>query len=993
MVYHRKMSVMAFLLLAFWPVSALRSGEIDPAFHAKIEGLGGREMVKAMVMMAEKVDLDALNSELIASQATRQVRHERVVRALQEMTLRTQPDVRRSLEEARSRGEVQRFHPYWVSNVIGVTATVDFIYRLSQRPDVGVIYEDRVIPLDKTFRLSEEGEAPPIVPMDVEPGVTSMRADSLWRAGITGDGVLVCNLDTGVNGNHPALADRWRGNDPGVTPQEAWFDPYNNSIFPVDDGNHGTGTMGCMTGVDPVSGDTIGVAPGAKWIAANCFEDAITTSGAFTAAFEWTIDPDGNPATISDVPDIINNSWGSGPGCTDGDWSSIDANIAAGVMVVFSAGNDGPGAMTVSTPASRITTSTNAFAVGATNASNSIASFSSRGPSPCDGVTIKPEVVAHGSNIRTASQSGGYMIASGTSFSGPYAAGALALLRDISPDATPDQLMEILMSTAVDLGPAGEDNSYGHGIPDLVEAANAVLALERNPRITFSGSVWNDGGNGEPEAGESFDLVVHLGNMGISTTDVEATLSLQGPDPLVTIDSDFSSFGDIGPDTTGNNLSNPYHVTLDPEMPGAHLMNFVLDVTADGGAYAEQVPFTLSTPFVITMADHDIGNVRFSVSDGGRFGWDSLDQTDGSGFVFPISDVDQLYEGALVAGYDSVHVSHSARSTPSGPVATDWQLLPGGDIQITTPGIVSDQDGSSRYADSGADDPMGIEVSQRSLAWSDSTYHDFVIVELTLHNTGIDSSSDIENLYAGMYMDWDVRPWTGQLPLNDAGVDTTYDVGYIRSRISEKHCGVSVLTEAGLASFDLIDNQASQYEFTRAEYWGSLSGGIADYSGLNKDWSFLISTGPFNLPAGDSVTVAFAVLGGESLDDLLSNVNAAREIYGAPVGVGGDVAGGGNLLPRAFALAQNYPNPFNPSTTIRYQIPENAHDGAPVSLEVFDLRGRKVRTLVGEDQAPGYYAVQWNGRGDHGERLASGIYLYRLSAGTFQETRRMLLVK
>jgi subtilisin family serine protease len=979
------------LFLALIPGSALRAGSIDPAFEAKIDPLEETAMVSAMVMMPEQLDLVTLDNELIRDKADRQERHERVVLALQAKARETQGAVKAHLESAMARGEVESFHPFWVTNAIAVTGTKSFIRSLAERADVGIIYEDLVIPLEKLHGIapSDGGEPPRL--SSIEPGVTSMNADSLWRMGITGQGVLVCNLDTGVTGSHPALVNKWRGNN-GGSAAASWFDPYNNSTFPVDDDGHGTATMGCITGVDPATGDSVGVAPGAQWIAANVFESNITTSSAFTQAFEWTIDPDGDPATIEDVPDVVSNSWGASfANCNTQYWNSIDANMTAGVMVVFSAGNEGPGPQSIGSPASRSTSPTNAFAVGATNRQNNIANFSSRGPSECDGTTIKPEVVAHGVSVRSANRGGGYSsFNSGTSFSCPYVAGALALLRQAAPWATGDEIMTAMMNTAVDLGEPGEDNTYGHGIPDLVAALDEVSLLDRNPRITFSGSVVDDGNNGEPEAGESFDLKVWLGNLGIAATGVEATLSLADPDPLVTIDQNSSTFGDIAHDLTGHNSSNPFHITLDAATPGAHVMNFLLDVTADGGAYQVQLPFSLRTPFVITLADHDIGNVLFSVSDGGRFGWDTLDQRNGSGFVFPISDQDQLFEGALVAGYDSVHVSHSARGTPSGPVETDWQLVPGGEVTITTPGSFSDQDGFSMYSDAGAALPMGVDVVQNSYAWSGAGSDDFVIVELTFINTGVDSSSDISNFYAGVYMDWDIRPF-GQLPLNNAAVDVDNDLGYMWNTSSDKYCAVHVLTDPGVASFDVINNQDGSYDFSRAEFWNSLSGGLLE-SGTAQDFSYVLSTGPFDLPHQDSVTVAFAILGGEGFDDLLANVAAARDLYGSPVSVGGGAAGGVNGLPKAFGLAQNYPNPFNPSTTIRFQVPAGA-EATHVTLEIFDVRGRKVRTLVDADRGPGNHAVQWNGRSDRGEEVSSGVYLYRIHAGSFDATRRMLLLK
>lgn len=94
-------------------------------------------------------------------------------------------------------------------------------------------------------------------------------------------------------------------------------------------------------------------------------------------------------------------------------------------------------------------------------------------------------------------------------------------------------------------------------------------------------------------------------------------------------------------------------------------------------------------------------------------------------------------------------------------------------------------------------------------------------------------------------------------------------------------------------------------------------------------------------------------------------------------------------LPRTFNLEQNRPNPFNPATTIEYSLPEHGH----VTIEVFNLLGQKVRTLVDEPKAAGCYQVEWNGQDDAGRTVSTGIYLYRICAGDHRETKKMALVK
>jgi hypothetical protein len=102
--------------------------------------------------------------------------------------------------------------------------------------------------------------------------------------------------------------------------------------------------------------------------------------------------------------------------------------------------------------------------------------------------------------------------------------------------------------------------------------------------------------------------------------------------------------------------------------------------------------------------------------------------------------------------------------------------------------------------------------------------------------------------------------------------------------------------------------------------------------------------------------------------------------------------GAGTGVPEKFALEQNYPNPFNPSTTIRFQIP--AEVGAQrsqvglVTLKVYDVLGREVATLVNEEMKPGSYEVTWDAT-----EFASGVYLYRLQAGSFVETKKLVLLR
>lgn len=155
-----------------------------------------------------------------------------------------------------------------------------------------------------------------------------------------------------------------------------------------------------------------------------------------------------------------------------------------------------------------------------------------------------------------------------------------------------------------------------------------------------------------------------------------------------------------------------------------------------------------------------------------------------------------------------------------------------------------------------------------------------------------------------------------------------------------------------------------------------------------------------SIPVGQSQSAADASLGGVELDPLLpggvtisaiipgfiATTAAAHAAYVKPHLLPTAVGG----TPQVFALRQNIPNPFNPLTTIRYDVPRG---GAGVSLVIYDLAGRRVRELVHERRAAGAWSVQWNGEDERGTRVASGIYFYRMRAGTFVATRKMVLLK
>jgi subtilisin family serine protease len=469
-------TIAAIVLLAA-VCAAQPLNRIDDVLAKKLEQMSDSDISQVIIVLTDQVDVSGMHQMFKQVRASKHDRHYYVVTALQQKAAETQGPLMGFLASKKTAGEVESFESMWIVNMIFARASKRSIIDLSKRGDIDKIYEDGVLMLDAPV---DQGPASYSTESS-EPNLRAINAHRLWALGYTGQGSIIMNIDTGVNGAHPALAARWRGNQPGVQWYHAWFDQKTPpSTVPVDYGSskHGSHTMGIMTGLDPATADTIGVAPGALWIASPTIDVGFSPATSYTLrAFQWAADPDSNVNTSDDVPDAISNSYQdpdvSSTQCSgaSGYWAAVDAVEAIGSAVVWSAGNAGSAAQTITPPKNRITTSVNFFATGNLNTSTSppwvISSSSSRGPSVCDNVTIKPEVVAPGTSIRSSLGGTSYGTMSGTSMASPHVAGAIALLRSIAPFMTGTEIKEILYNTAIDYGTPGEDNTYGKGLIDL----------------------------------------------------------------------------------------------------------------------------------------------------------------------------------------------------------------------------------------------------------------------------------------------------------------------------------------------------------------------------------------------------------------------------------------------------------------------------------------------------------------------------------------------
>ncbi len=462
----------------------------QPKIHPRVlADTAGAARASTVVLLADQADLSGAYG-----MTDPDARGWYVYRTLRAHAASTQLPLRTWL---RSRGI--HYRAFWAANMLVVDADRDLVEQLAARADTRRIESNAPVQgVDDppTLALPEMAAA-----ATVEWGVNNVNAPAVWAMGFTGQGIVIGIQDSGMQWNHPALQPHYRGwNGTAADHNYNWHDAIHDAVAnpcgndapaPCDDNGHGTHTTGTTSG-DDGQGNQIGVAPGARWIGCRNMDRGNGTPARYTECFQFFIAPtnqSGNNPDPTKRPHVMNNSWGCPPseGCAASTLETIVSNAeAAGIFVVASAGNAGPGCGSVNDPPPIYAS---AFSVGAYDATNTLASFSSRGPVTVDGSNLmKPEVAAPGVNVRSAYPPNTYASLQGTSMAGPHVAGVVALLWSAQPQlardiATTKAILEatanpdVLVSPQVCGGISSSvipNNSFGYGRVDALAAVNAL---------------------------------------------------------------------------------------------------------------------------------------------------------------------------------------------------------------------------------------------------------------------------------------------------------------------------------------------------------------------------------------------------------------------------------------------------------------------------------------------------------------------------------------
>ncbi len=1012
---------------------------------------------------------------------------------------------------------------------------------------------------------------------------SSINAQEAWDIAKGEDGeVIIAVLDGGTDWDHPDLIDNiWT--NPDETPDNNIDDDNNGFIDDVRGWNfvnnsnnprglatqpanaqHGTHVGGIMAAVTNNNTGVSSLSWNVRLIPMNVSaptDTAISTVNAYQ----------GLAYAVNEGAVVANGSFG-GQGRSNLEQELINMALENGTLFVTSAGNAGVNMdETPFYPAAY----ENVLSVGSVGNTGAKSGFSNYG--------VSVDVFAPGENILSTFPNGQYGRLFGTSMSSPLVAALAGLVKTKFPDYTMEQVREQIRATASSIDSQNPTfrGRLGRGRIDPV----AALTRSDLPSVRFVGASYEDeGGDGNISASENVTLNVNVKNFLAAASNLTFTLSTD--DNRLTLTNAEAVLGAVGGGDSAT-VSFQFQSTLLGE---GERLKFRIDMSGTDYANAELFEILVNPP---QFVDHDTGTIVSSVTGQGNIGYTGF-RTDTTGTGFKFNGVDFLFEGGLLVSTGPGNMSDCIRGGGDN-ASQELDFLATSPIVFNTPGSLADEETSVVLEDVLAESPLGVKVTQRTYAYKTEPFQDFIIYQYNIENP---TETAMTGLFAGLYFDWDIRDDGADFAKYDAG----RRLGWVQDGPSNptRLAATKLLTTTAGVSYRSIDNTETYTGqgtdgYTDQEKWDALSKGVQVLEVNATDVSTMTSSGPFDIAPGESIELAFAIIGGGSLDGMLASADAAqalwnrglnsesdnlppsvktsvfqnpaaaqfadiivvadRDLRGGPevtVSSGGSTttvtmapipgttttysgaytfaangthtistkatglfngvdstaardyeviiaktgkaarlslnhdraqlyasteavsdqtvfvgsfvenddatvyhfgpnknfnqpvelsfkfaAGGATQpevyrqedenwvkvesvidlneqvvrvntdqlgafkfvgtgaeiesenLPQTFALHQNYPNPFNPRTTIAYDIPE----GADVVLQIYNAIGQLVTTLVESPHEAGRYSVQWNATDFSGRPVASGLYFYRIKAGNFARTQKMILLQ
>lgn len=816
------------------------------------------------------------------------------------------------------------------------------------------IYKTSFVPNDASFSLQSY--------------FTKLQVTEAWDILKDASSVIIGIVDSGSDLQHEDLAgniyvntaDPINGidddNDGYIDNYYGWDFVGNSASTMIPDNNPDVTSDSTDHGVH-VSGIASAVSNNAKGVASIAFNAKlmIIKAGADNNSTSIYKGYEGIKYAADHGVKIINCSWG-GPGGGQFGQEMIDYAVAKGSLVIAAAGNEQT--EEPSYPASY----KGVLSVASVTNNDVRSSFSNYG------YTV--DISAPGSSIYNTLNGNKYGYASGTSMSTPMAASAAALVKAKYPNYDGLQIGELLRATAdpIDgLNPTYA-NKLGKG------RLNVLKALTQNPSsVRYQQINIADQSNGSRTAGT--DLTLNLDLKSFLAPISGLTIGISTTSQFVQILDPTLSIGSIGTLESRSGIG-PVRVKVLANAPQNHEVVIKLNYSGNGGNYTDAEFYKLTVN--LDYLNITVNKVSTTLTSNGRVGFSKADASGGLGFIY--KDEPMLYEAALMIGKSTTQVSNNARN--EGNYSEDFGKLISA---AKVPGSTAAFEGVATFSDEKASSPIGLKVKSKMLAYATAPDDKYVIVEYEITNT---TSTVLQGIYTGMFTDWDLDEASANATQYDAATKTAY--AYARKNVGYPYAGVRLLTNAAPAayypmSYQLTGDPLADSKFTIAEKYTALSSGVKATSlgttGNGLDIMYLIGSGPYNIPANGSITVAYAFISGDNLADLLNSGNAAVTKYSTIPTIPTEPEPEEMF---GFLLKQNYPNPAKTITNIPFSLAEKSL----TKLTVTSVTGKVIQTLVNETLNAGNHTIPFNLG-----KLSPGVYFYELKAGSYRKTLKMVVVR
>jgi subtilisin family serine protease len=851
--------------------------------------------------------------------------------------------------------------PETPTNVAGQPyADLSLIYELNYASDLGIEKAINKLLISNILVYAEPHFIPkstyspndPLANASNQYHLQTINAFNAWNLNKGDSSIVIGITDTGTDFTHPDLFDNVKRNYADVpdgidNDGDTYIDNYMGWDMGMNDKDasweanpHGVHVCGLAGASADNSLGGAGVGFHCKFLPVKISN----ASGALIAAYE------GIKYAADHGCQIINCSWGGGGSSQFGQDIIDYATINKNALVVCAAGNN-------NTDGDFFPAAYNyVLSVGNTTISDTKQGSSNYG--------YMVDVCAPGDNVNSTWPGSFYMTQTGTSMSSPVVAGAAGIVKNHFPGYNGLQVGERLKVTSDDIYPSNPSyiNKLGKGRINLFRALNDPAS----PSVVMTNKTVTDHNDLSFINGDTLFITGTFINYLNPTSALNVTVT-----PLstyATVIDNTTSLGVINTLASSTNSADPFRFKLTGAIPINQSIAF--EVLMTDGTYQAKQFFTL---FInVDYINIDINDVSTTATSKGKIGYNQDAQVQGLGFKY--NNVDLLYEAGLMVGRDTTRVSDCVRGL--NPSAGDIDFNTVNRIALQIPSITSDFDTKAKITDNLSVSPMPVTISQNTYAWATVPNTQFVIWEYILTNSH--ATDTIKNMYAGIFADWDIDGGTfGQ---NSSAYHAGTKMGYTYYVApGGKYGGIKLLTNTAPPNFYAIDHISGgnggldvANGFDTKEKYLSLSTQrlAAGVTGTGLDVINVMSSGPFKLAPGDSVKVAFALIGGDSLSNLITGAQQAQIKYnGLTTNVNESVSSDKQW--------QLFPNPAKNNITVSQTV-YIFHQ-----YEIYNLSGQRIAA----------YKIHSTLQTIDLSEFSEGMYMVKLIGEQKVEIKKIVVVK